>query len=69
LREFENLAEHLPADARDSFRANGFAKIGEAWLIFSVNRNVEDPATTTGLGDASTSAMVLADASARKLSP
>jgi ADP-dependent phosphofructokinase/glucokinase len=69
LREFKNLAEHLPADARNSFRANGFAKIGEAWLIFSVNRDVEDPATTTGLGDASTSAMVLADASARRSLP
>ncbi|MEM2961824.1 MAG: ADP-dependent glucokinase/phosphofructokinase [Candidatus Bathyarchaeia archaeon] len=64
IREFNDLAESLPLKVREFFRANGYAKVGDAWLIFSVNRDVEDPATTTGLGDSMTAAMVLADASA-----
>ncbi|MEM2123541.1 MAG: ADP-dependent glucokinase/phosphofructokinase [Candidatus Bathyarchaeia archaeon] len=68
IREFNSLAGYLPSKVREFFRANGYAKVDDAWLLFSVNRNVEDPATTTGLGDSMTAAMVLADISALKLS-
>lgn len=68
LKEFNRLVRWLPPELGRGFEIDGFVKVNDIWLIFSVSRNVKHPVTTTGLGDSLTAAMFLADISAVKSS-
>ncbi len=64
LKQFKVAARSLHSDEK-YFLSNGYIKMGNYWMMISVNRNVENPVATAGLGDAFTATTFLADLSVK----